>query len=118
MQLALVVEIISAATLVFGVVFAAVQLRQFRIARERENALELVHSSQTTEFAKALVLLGTLSDGMSKTEIDEKLGSDITTLYVLLNTLETVGILVYRGEITLDLLDDFYSGPVAVSWRK
>src|SRR5262245_9181783 len=106
MDIALAVNIVSAATLVFGVGFAAVQLRQFRLTRERENALELVHSFQTPEFAKSLFLLGSLPDGVSKIEVHEKLSSEITCLYVLLNTWESLGILVYRGEITLDVLDD------------
>ena len=29
-----------------------------------------------------------------------------------------VYILVFRGEVSIDLVDDFFSGPIVVSWRK
>ena len=29
-----------------------------------------------------------------------------------------MGVLLFRREVTLDLLDDFFSGPILVSWRK
>ena len=35
-----------------------------------------------------------------------------------MTTWESLGILVYRGEVDLDLVDEFFSGPIKVSWRK
>ena len=26
--------------------------------------------------------------------------------------------MLFRGEVTIDLIDDFFSGPIVVSWRK
>jgi hypothetical protein len=26
--------------------------------------------------------------------------------------------MLYRGEVTIDLIDDFFSGPILISWRK
>jgi hypothetical protein len=33
-------------------------------------------------------------------------------------TWESLGVLVHRGEIDLQLIDDFFSGPIRISWRK
>jgi hypothetical protein len=33
-------------------------------------------------------------------------------------TWESLGILVFRREVTLDLVDDFFSGPIVISWQK
>jgi len=33
-------------------------------------------------------------------------------------TWESLGILVHRGEVDLQMIDDFFSGPIIVSWRK
>ena len=33
-------------------------------------------------------------------------------------TWESIGVLVFRGEVSIDLVDDFFSGPIVVSWRK
>jgi hypothetical protein len=35
-----------------------------------------------------------------------------------MTTWESLGILMFRQEVTLDLLDDFYSGPIVLFWRK
>jgi hypothetical protein len=29
-----------------------------------------------------------------------------------------MGVLVFRGEVSIDLVDDLFSGPMVVSWRK
>ena len=33
-------------------------------------------------------------------------------------TWESLGLLVFRREVTLDLVGDFFSGPIIASWRK
>jgi hypothetical protein len=53
-ELSVGLDIVAAATLVFGLVFAIVQLRQYRASRARELGLELLRSFQTPEFASAL----------------------------------------------------------------
>ena len=33
-------------------------------------------------------------------------------------TLESLGVLVYRGELSLGLVDDFFSDAIVLCWRK
>ena len=111
-------ETIAALAVVVGLVFAGVQLRQYRRTQEREAALALLHSFQTTTLARALLLVFALPDGLSKAEVEARVGDDAATLYSLLLTWESLGILVYRGQVDLALVDDFFSGPIVLSWRK
>ena len=39
-------------------------------------------------------------------------------LLVMFGTFESLGILVYRCEVKLELIDDFFSGPVILFWSK
>ena len=39
-------------------------------------------------------------------------------IYAILTSWEALGILLYRKEVSIDLVDDFFSGPIVVSWRK
>ena len=65
------------------------------------------------------MLIYRLPDGLSeKEEIEESLGGDLHFVYALTTTWESLGILLCRREIDMDLVDDFFSGPIAVSWRK
>ena len=72
---------VQAAVVVIGVGFAAYELRKYREERNREAALELVHTFQTPEFAKALLIVCELPDGLSKAEIEAHVGEDFYLVY-------------------------------------
>lgn len=111
-------EGIQAAAVLVGVGFAVYEMRRYRSERNREAAMELLHAFQTPEFAKALVLTYRLPDGLSKEQIESRLGDDLHLVYAMTTTWESIGVLVCRGEVGIDLVDDFFSGPIVVSWRK
>jgi hypothetical protein len=113
-----IASVVSAVAVVIGLIFAGVQLRLLRLAREHELALELVHSFQTPAFAQGLFLLSELPEGCTPEELEERLGARTEHVFVLLTTWESLGVLLHRGQVTLDLLDDFFSGPIVVSWLK
>ncbi|NNK62600.1 MAG: hypothetical protein HKO98_05255 [Gemmatimonadetes bacterium] len=111
-------QMIEAVAVVVALVFAMVQVRQHERRQIRESALEMLHAFQTPDFAKALSLVYGMPDGLSKKEVEERFGDDMHLVYAMTTTWESIGVLVYRGEISLDLLDDFFSGPITISWRK
>lgn len=114
----MLLQAVQTAAVVLGVGFAVYETRRYRRDRNREAAIEMLHAFQTPEFAKALVLAYRLPDGLSKREIEDRLGEDLHLVYAMTTTWESIGVLVCRGEISLDLVDDFFSGPIVVSWRK
>ena len=111
-------QIIEAIAVVIGVGFAMVQVRQFRRDKHREAAMELLHAFQTPSFARALNIIYSMPDGLSKEEVERFAGDEFHLVYAMTTTWESIGVLVYRGEVSLQLVDDFFSGPVMVSWRK
>jgi hypothetical protein len=118
MSVEVIAQVIEALAVVIGVGFAMVQVRQYRREKRREAALELMHSFQTPSFAEAMNLVYNLADGLSREEIESSLGEKFHLVYALMTTWESLGILVYMGEVDLDLVDDFFSGPIKISWRK
>jgi hypothetical protein len=118
MTLSAVVNLVTAATLLAGLLFGVVQLRQFRKVREREAALELLRTFQSARMARALRQVFELPPGLSGQEIEDALGDDIDLVYGLLTTWESIGVLVFRGEVELDMVEDFFSGPIRVSWER
>jgi hypothetical protein len=63
--------------------------------------------------------MNSLPDGADRAKIRELLGPDGEDAVFLIGlTWETIGLLVFRREITFDLVADFFSGSVSVSWRK
>ena len=63
---------------------------------------------------------GDVAPGWRKREkIREVLGPDgEDSVYLVSLTWESIGILLFRRELTLDLVDDFFSGPILLSWQK
>ncbi len=118
MSIEAIFQAVEAVAVVIAVGFAIVQVRQYRREKRREAAVELLHSFQTPQFAKALNIVFNLPDGLSKEEIESTVGDDFHLVYALMTTWESFGILVFRGEVDLDLVDDFFSGPIKISWQK
>jgi hypothetical protein len=39
-------------------------------------------------------------------------------IYFVVNVWETIGVLVFKKELSLDLVDDFFGDPVVLNWQK
>jgi hypothetical protein len=119
MDISTIANLINAIAVTAGVIFAAAQIRQYRQRRQRDAMLELVRSFQSPAFTAAYRRVLSLPDGADAAKIREVLGPDgEDVVYLVSLTWESLGVLVYRREVTLDLVDDFFSGPLVISWRK
>ena len=119
MDISTLANLINAIAVTAGVIFAAVQIRQYRQRRQRDAMLELVRSFQSPAFTAAYRRVLSLPDGADAAKIREVLGPDgEDAVYLVSLTWESLGVLVYRRQVTLDLVDDFFSGPLVICWRK
>ena len=116
MDISTLANLINAIAVTAGVIFAAAQIREFR---RRQSMYTLVQTFQSADFAKALHRVTELPDNLNRAAIRAKVGPDgEDDIYFLMTTWESIGILVFHNELTLDVVDDFFSGPIVVSWRK
>jgi hypothetical protein len=119
MEISTIANLINALAVTAGVIFAAVQIRDYRRQQHRDSMSALVRSFQTPSFAHSLRRVSSLPDNVAREQIPALLGPDGEDhVYALLTSWEALGILLHRKEITIDLVDDFFSGPIIVSWRK
>src|SRR6266478_7719461 len=119
MDLSTLANLINAFAVTAGVIFAAAQISYYRRRRRRDAMLELVRSFQSPTFSKALRRVIELPDNASADEIREILGSEGEDLIVHVSaTWETIGVLLFHGELSIDIIDDFFSGPILISLRK
>ena len=119
MDIPTIANLINALAVTAGVIFAAAQIRYYRQRRRREAMLELVRSFQSPAFTSALRRVLSLPDGADAEKIREVLGPDgEDAVYLVSLTWESIGVLLFRRELTLDLVDDFFSGPILLSWQK
>ena len=111
-------DLIATTFIVVAAVFALLQLRHMQTQRARESALQMLHSFQTPEFLSAINIVFELPDGLSKKDIDARLGDKVTCLLVLFGTFESLGILVFRRNMDIRLVEDLLSGILIMSGRK
>jgi hypothetical protein len=113
-----IINFISAVSIIVGIIFAVIHTRQYAKQRARESALQLLHSYQTPEFQYAVNLIVDLPEGLSKKEVEDLLGDKLTSLLVMFGTFEALGVLIYRNEIDINLVEDFFSGVITLAWKK
>jgi hypothetical protein len=118
MPIEIALQALETAAVMTGIGFAIVQVRQYRRDRRRAAAIELLHSFQTPAFAEALNIVYNLPDGLSREALETRLQGRFHIIYALMTTWESLGILVHMGEVDIDLVEDFFSGPILISWRK
>jgi hypothetical protein len=110
--------LISTIAIVAGLFFAGIQLRQLNKQRIREYALHLLDSFQTLEFQNAARIIFELPNGLTKKEIEERLGDKLNSILSMLGIFESLGVLIYRREIDIRLVEDFVSGLILhTGWK-
>lgn len=110
--------LVSTFAIVVGLIFTGVQLRILNKQRQGESAMQLLHSFQTPEFHNAVNILVDLPEGLSKKQIEERLGDKMTYMLVLFGTFESLGILIFRHEVNIQLVEDFFSGVIILTGKK
>ncbi len=119
MDVSTIANTVNAVAVTAGVVFAAAQISDYRRQRRREAMLELARSFQSPDFTRALRRMNSLPDGASRTTIRTQLGpGGEDDIFLLGMTWESLGVLLYRREVTLDVMDDLFAGAIVLSWRK
>jgi len=118
MSAPVIISLISAAMFVISVIIALIQLSLVKKQRAREAELLLVRSFQTMEFMRAQNLVLNLPDGLSKKDILEMKPEEKNLIFYWLGSWEALGIMVFKREISLSVMDDYFSGPIIISWKK
>src|SRR6266487_2999934 len=112
MDLSTLANLINAFAVTAALIFTAAQIGYYRQRRRREAMLELVRSFQSPAFTSALRRVLSLPDGADTRKIREVLGPDgEDAVYLVSLTWESLGVLVFRREVTLDLAMIFLAVP-------
>lgn len=113
-----IAEILSVLIVVVGFVFAIIQLMHLRQQRRDLAAIELARSFQSPEFGQALRLLMSLPPGLSGEDLEEHGEAYLDAAMLVSLTLESVGIMVYRGVVELDMVWGVMGGLVLGAWDR
>lgn len=113
-----VAEVLGVIIVLAGSAFAIIQLMHLRQQRRDMAAIELARSIQSPEFGQALRLLMSLPPGESADDLEERGEAYLDAAMLVSLTLESVGIMVHRGIVELDMVWDLMGGLVLGSWER
>jgi hypothetical protein len=117
MNIPLLLQFIATAIMIIGIIFGIQNIRQYQASRKRESAIVMLNSFQTSEFVRGLLYIFDLPDNAGKAEVDALPEDRYVAVYMVLGAWERLGILVFRGEVELGLVEDAYGGAVLQSWQ-
>ena len=115
--LANIAEILGALTIVGGVVFAVVQIREFRVQRREAVAVELIRSFHDPQLAHAVNLIRELPDGVSAEELRSKGPKYERAAIMISTTYETIAFLVFRQMTSFSMVREL-TGLTTMSGRQ
>jgi len=115
-QWADVASILGGVSVVGGIIFAAIQLLQFRRQRLEIATIEVTRSFQNPEFARALRVVLSLPAGLSADELRAR-GPTVEDAAVLVSlTIESVAVMCRREVIDIDVVWDLMGGVIMTAW--
>jgi hypothetical protein len=118
MQADLIFQAVEASAVAIGVVFGLFQLRQLRLQREVLAGIELLHPLQAPQAAEALMTIHGLPNGLTGDQLHRELGDRFPSVMGVLALLESLGPLIARGHLPIEMYADSYRGVTIICWRK
>jgi hypothetical protein len=111
-------QILSGIAVSVAVIFAIIQVRQYRQQRRDTAAVELMRTIQSQQWTSALLLLGDVPDGIAAPDLHAMSNEYEKAAFTIVAIYETIGFLVYREIAPFHLVQELTGGTVVVMWRK
>ena len=110
--LANLAEVFGALTIIGGLLFAVIQVRQYRQQLRETATLELMNRFQTPEFAQAFRTLRSLRDDVPSSELNADNPETEAAAMFVCSVYETVGVLVFRRILPFQVVEDLTGGAI------
>ena len=113
-----IAEIIGGVAVVFAISFGYLEFQRYKAAEQREAAASLARSYQTPEMAATLRIVVELPEPINMQQYRGLPDAQKNLIWSLFCSIESIGILVSRGDLPIELVDEFFSIPIIQGWRK
>jgi hypothetical protein len=114
----LALQVLETAAVVIGVVFALLQVRALKVQHEVQGGAALLNSLQSRDTGSTALLLYALPDGLDGAALKQRLGADFDAVIALASMFESLGPLVARGHVPVEIYADYYRGLTVLCWRR
>ena len=114
--LANLAEVFGALAVIVALVLGWIELRHYQRQRADVAAFELARSVQSADFLRAWRTVLSLPADVDAATIRERGAEDACLNLVV--ALETYGVMVQRGVLPLEIIDDLMGGSIRELWRR
>ena len=111
-------DLFQTLAIVFGICYGVLELGQLREDTKRQAAAELASWFQAPEFLEGMLAFEDIPDNASPEQAREAIDGREKSLWNVAIVLESVGVLVWRGDLELRLVDDLAGGGIIRFWEK
>jgi hypothetical protein len=109
---------LSTLALVGALAFAGLQVRAANRARAEFAAITIIQTAQSEGWTLALQVLVRIPENATAAQID-KLGPEVTRAIIEIGIrVETIGYMVSRGIVSLEMVDDLFGGLLVFWWSR
>ena len=116
-QIANIVQILGILILIFGMWLGLRQFKLLRNQRRDQAIMECARSFEDREFTEAYRLITAEKPGLSFEQISD-LGEDYEMAALRVGMkFETIGLLVYKGVVPMDAMEDLVGGAAITIWK-
>jgi hypothetical protein len=115
--LANLAEVFGTLTIISGLIFAVIQIRQYRRQLRETATLALMNKFQTLEFAQAFRIVRSLHEENASSELNANNPEAEAAAMFVCSVYETVGVLVFRRILPFQVVEDLTGGAVTLCWR-
>ena len=113
-----IAQILSAFAVSGAIIFALIQVRQYRQQRRYAAAVELIRTIQSPQWGRGLHLLGDVQDGITASALHAMDSEYEEAAFTLVAIYETIGLMVYRNIVPFHLVQELTGGTITILWRK
>jgi len=118
MDIATALGAISSFAVVGALIFAGLQVRVASRTRAEHAAITIVEAAQSEGWTKGLRELHRIPEGATAEQIDA-LGPEVADAIEQVGIrVETIGYMVWRGIVEIEMVEDLFSGVVIFWWSR
>ena len=116
--LANMAEIIGVTIVIVGLIFAVIQVRQFRQQRREMAAIEVFRFFGSPRFAEAYRMILQMKDEMSAADIRAQQPELERSAMLIGTTMENIGVMTYQRIVPYLIVNNLIGSSTIILWRK
>ena len=113
-----IAEIGGFIAVVVAIIFGLIQIRDTQRQRHDLASIELVRSFQDSEFTAAFRIIHSLPENMTASEFIARGSESIDAALLIGIKYETMGLLVFRGVVPMDAVQELIGGVAITLWKR